>query len=93
LEWLPEDHSDYLSIEASIHLGTEFLLRAQITEGEFAGGFPRAIKLSPDWVDGAESFNRRATEIRIDYVQHALSAMIQYRNFLESKGAYPVVVE
>jgi hypothetical protein len=82
LEWLSEDHPDYSSIEASIHLGMKFLLRAQITEGEFAGGFPRAVKLAPNWVDGAEKFNQRATEIRIDYVQHALSAMIQYKNFL-----------
>lgn len=51
-----------------------FLLIAQLTEGRYAGGIPRAVgRFGND-----RKFNRRHREIRIDYVQHALSAMIQY---------------
>ncbi len=55
-----------------------FLLRAQISEGEFAGAIPRAIGKIGRNISYADEFNRRVTEVRIDYVQHALSAMIQY---------------
>lgn len=66
-------------IDAAVLRGIAFLLRAQITEGYLAGGFPRAIAPLPEAARKAASFNRRATEVRIDYVQHALSALIQYR--------------
>jgi len=33
----------------------------------------------------ADKFNRLATEVRIDYVQHALSAMIQYVHLMNAK--------
>jgi hypothetical protein len=59
--------------------GISFLLRSQIPSGEYAGAFPRAIRHLPeDHPEFTGSFNERATEVRIDYVQHALSAMIQY---------------
>ena len=68
---------------AAIDEGMQFLLRSQIQIGEHAGGIPRAIHTLPeDHPQFKKSFNRRATEVRIDYVQHALSAMLQYeRNF------------
>jgi hypothetical protein len=66
---------------AAIDQGMQFLLRSQIKSGEHAGGIPRAIHTLPeDHPQFKKSFNRRATEVRIDYVQHALSAMLQYKS-------------
>ncbi len=65
-----------------INDGLLFLLRAQLRSGQYAGGIPRAIKaLSENHPQFSDSFNRRVTEIRIDYVQHALSAMILYKQY------------
>jgi len=59
--------------------GLAFLLRAQIRSGKYAGAIPRAIqKLPRTHPRFQKKFNRRATEVRIDYVQHALSAMLQF---------------
>lgn len=66
-------------ITNSIQRGMIFLTNAQVLSGEHSGAMPRAIRQLPD--DGTskvKNFNRRATEVRIDYVQHAMSAMIQY---------------
>ena len=80
---------EFLAIEHSalrkrmvpyIDEGLLFLLRAQIRSGPYGGGMPRAIlTLSENHPQFDPSFNRRATEVRIDYVQHALSAMLQYK--------------
>lgn len=62
------------TIRKSIRKGINFLLNTQLTEGRYAGGIPRAVgRYGHD-----RRFNRRHGEIRIDYVQHALSAMVQY---------------
>lgn len=67
-------------VEQACHRGMAFLLRAQHHTGEAKGAIPRAVrridKDAPGWTS---TFNDRATEVRIDYVQHALSAMIGYR--------------
>lgn len=62
--------------------GIDFLLRAQIRSGPFDGGIPFAIRPLPDDGEGGanRAFNRYVTEIRIDYVQHALGAMLAYAN-------------
>ncbi len=63
----------------AIQRGMTFSINAMVLNGEHAGAMPRAISRQPD--DGSDAvadFNRRAREVRIDYVQHALSAMIQY---------------
>jgi hypothetical protein len=78
LNILPPDHEMRGRIAAAVPRGISFLLRAQVGEGDFTGAFPRATsKIDPE-LPGADDHNRRATEVRIDYVQHALSAMIQY---------------
>jgi len=80
LGFLPVERS-YLrrQIIFAISEGMQFLLRSQIQSGEHTGGIPRAIqKLPKDHPQWKRSFNRRATEVRIDYVQHALSAMLAY---------------
>ncbi len=63
----------------AVEEGIEFLLRTQLRSGICAGGWPRAAETLPASHPGhTASFNRRATEVRIDYVQHALSALLMY---------------
>jgi hypothetical protein len=78
LAFLPGEQADLRRQAAvAVEEGLQFLLRARIPAGKYAGGMPRAIRRLPsDHPARSSSFNRRATEIRIDYVQHALSAMI-----------------
>ncbi len=66
-------------IDVATERGLAFLLRAQVHEEAYAGAFPRAMGRVDDNHPDAKTRNRRATEVRIDYVQHALSAMIQYK--------------
>ena len=79
-EFLGTEHSALRKrIIPYVNEGISFLLRAQIRSGPYAGGMPRAIQALPaNHPQFDPSFNRRATEVRIDYVQHALSAMLQY---------------
>ena len=80
LTFLPGDHPIVPQVTRAVHRGMAFMLRAQWPDGQHAGGIPMAIEWLPD--DGRPEtarFNANATEIRIDYVQHALSAMLQYR--------------
>jgi len=78
LSFLPGDHELRADVHSSVTRGMSFLLQAQIREGAFAGATPRAVGPIPGDSREVEKFNRRATEVRIDYVQHAMSAMIQY---------------
>jgi len=84
LSFLPDEYSNLRQqMVVAIDEGIQFLLRSQIQSGKYAGGIPRAIQVLPeDHPQFTESFNRRATEVRIDYVQHALSAMLQYERIL-----------
>jgi hypothetical protein len=75
-----------VDIKDSVGNSIDFLMRSQLKSGRYAGGIPRAIStLKEDHHSYSKSFNRRSTEIRIDYVQHALSAFIAYRT-LVSEG-------
>jgi hypothetical protein len=84
LNFMPEDQFGTLkqAIEKSVWRGISFLSKNQIRNGDLAGGFPRAAqRLSSGNQDTTkdaqlDKFNRRVQEVRIDYVQHALSAMI-----------------
>jgi hypothetical protein len=80
IRYLPKEYANLRKRMISVaNDGLLFLLRAQFRSGPYTGGIPRAIKkLSENHPQFSRSFNRRATEIRIDYVQHALSAMILY---------------
>ncbi|MDD3449773.1 MAG: hypothetical protein PHF72_12175, partial [Gammaproteobacteria bacterium] len=81
MEFLPESESGLRKgIMDFAAKGIDFLLRAQIRSGPFDGGMPLAIRPLPDDGEGGanRAFNRYATEIRIDYVQHALGAMLAY---------------
>lgn len=85
-QFLPDDYASLKQqMAAAIEDGLAFLLRAQIVSGEYVGGLPRSVSTLPAGHKYASTtFNRRATELRIDYVQHAMCAMIEY---LEMKEA------
>ncbi|MFC2083500.1 hypothetical protein ACFLS9_00430 [Bacteroidota bacterium] len=78
LSFLPPNNSIVEHIESSVDRGMNFILRSQIREGTYVGAIPRAIAPLSGSSSKVKNFNQRATEVRIDYVQHALSAMIQY---------------
>jgi hypothetical protein len=81
LECLP-DGPGGLDAEIRRHVGAGlgFLSRYQVTEGPAWGGLPRAAGRFPLVCRAAAGrFNDRATEIRIDYVQHAVSAFLAWR--------------
>jgi hypothetical protein len=80
LTFLPAEYNNLRKqMTVAIDDGLRFLLRSQIRTGQYAGGIPRAIQILPRAHPQFKgSFNRRATEVRIDYVQHALSAMLEY---------------
>jgi len=61
--------------------GVGFLMRAQIKTGPFAGGIPAAIAPRATRGEPAKS-SRFNSEVRIDYVQHAMAAMLAYRQHL-----------
>ncbi len=77
-------------MNVAIQRGIAFLLRSQVVHGPWNGGVPRAIGR---W-DGALSSELRAAnelsgEIRVDYVQHALSAFMAYETFQQGESARP----
>ncbi len=69
------------TIQSSIRSAIKFLLDAQITQGKYAGGIPRVTRRLPV---RKKSEQRRAGEIRIDYVQHMLSALLKCAENKES---------
>jgi len=62
------------SIKICIDHGIGFLIRTQFRYGPYSGGVPAA------YVQGTSG----STDIRIDYVQHALCAWLRYRELMES---------
>jgi hypothetical protein len=79
--FLPVEHKALREgIRVTATQGIAFLIRSQVSSGKYAGGIPRTIHPLPENHPRFDkSFNERATEVRIDYVQHALSAMLDYR--------------
>ncbi len=76
----PENRKLRHRIIERVTQGMHFLMSAQILEGRYRGAVPRGIQPLPESHPGFnQSFNRRVSEVRIDYVQHTLSAMIQYQ--------------
>jgi hypothetical protein len=67
------------AVASAVERGMAFLLRSQVREGPLAGAVPRrAVAVAPPSVRAGAEPDPRADEVRIDYVQHALSALIQY---------------
>ena len=84
LTFIPSEMADLRSrTRSACHSGMQFLLRTRIRAGDLRGGVPRAARPLPS-SEAAAEFNRRVGEVRIDYVQHALSAMILYRELMAS---------
>ena len=77
--YIPEDYVELRKrMEVAIHEGVAFLVRSQIKEGDFIGGIPRTYIADSNIPRNINTKHKRNTEIRIDYPQHALSAMILY---------------
>jgi len=89
LEFLPEDGSDLRRrVSAAVCAGIDFLIQSQIQSGRYAGGIPRNVCCTAQAASAPRAGDclPRASEIRIDYVQHALSAMMMYQR-ISSGGA------
>jgi hypothetical protein len=69
----PEENELREKMKTEIENGVQFLMKAQATEGRMKGAIPRAY--TPP---GSKPVEPRADEVRIDYVQHALSAWLEY---------------
>ena len=84
LEFIPSDQTDLRSrIQEAVQSGIDFLLRAQVKSGRYAGGMPGAVT-GNNSDPQEQDFGTRA--IRIDYVQHALCAWIRYDGFLRHQS-------
>lgn len=87
LSILPDNDPLRTDVEDACHRGVRFLMRSQIKQGDEKGGLPRAFETLPkSHANWSPTFNARATEIRIDYVQHALSAWIRYRGLFAGRN-------
>jgi len=75
MDWLPARDPLHARLDKAIGRGIVFLMRCQMMSGEARGGILRAI--APQ-ASAKKSFDLRQREIRIDYVQHALSAWLRY---------------
>lgn len=64
-----EDASRIAAVDAAVPPAIRFLLRAQVRTGPHRGAVPKALR---------EDADPRHTEVRIDYVQHAVSAWLAY---------------
>ena len=85
LALLPAEHADLRSrLEDSVSAGMRFLLSQQVSAGQMAGAIPRAASALPDSPEN-QAFNQRVGEVRIDYVQHAVSAMIMHEELLAAQ--------
>ena len=86
---LSKEHAGLAArIVVSAEHGIAFLIRAQVQDGEYAGAIPCAIdRLPAEYPGNVETINTLATEVRIDYVQHAMCAMIQYAKILSKTAA------
>ncbi|MBN1590672.1 MAG: hypothetical protein JW888_14255, partial [Pirellulales bacterium] len=81
LTFLPDSEASLRDeIKQTVGEAVDFLLRSQVRAGPYAGGIPRAVGSNAETPtdSAAQRDAHRRTEIRIDYVQHALSAMIQW---------------
>ncbi|MDP7038190.1 MAG: hypothetical protein QGI45_03465 [Myxococcota bacterium] len=83
--FLPQTHMSLRKeISTTAHPSIQLLLQSQIQEGDFKGAVPRSYFGNPR--NAAQAPDRRSTEIRIDYNQHFISALMQY-----SDAFYPKV--
>ncbi len=79
----PEFHN---RIRIAISWGIRFLVNAQVKDNRYKGAMPRSTMRIQSSHPDAMKYNIRVSEVRIDYVQHALSAFIGYVRLLASEG-------
>lgn len=65
-----------------------FLMNSQLKEGPYKGGIPMAIhkkkyENSEESRFAIDNYNKHAAEIRIDYVQHAMCALLGYDRLMQ----------
>lgn len=73
-------------VAAAVADGIAFLVRSQFTADPLKGGIPAVSSPVPDGhPDCSEWYNAGTGEVRIDFVQHAASAMIQFEDLLASQ--------
>jgi hypothetical protein len=83
LEFLPPGETALRGrIKEAVDRGIDFLLRAQITSGPYAGGMPESALKPKSVVFRADP---QAYKVRIDYVQHSLCAWLRYENMFGKK--------
>ncbi len=84
LSFIPMDESLLRAqLLEAVDRGIAFLLRTQVKEGEMRGAIPRIMYIPTKRSHILRSQkDPKRTEVRIDYVQHALSAFIQYESIL-----------
>jgi hypothetical protein len=91
LEVLPPEQSELKrEIVAAADREIPRLMRAQVKSGELAGGIPHDFDSQARVTDGTSKDAKRSGEIRIDYVQHAICAMMTYdrlRKMIEHENA------
>lgn len=71
-------------IRNSIEAGIKFLVRAQVQTPPHIGAIPRAVLAMKEVSKEAKQFNKRTGEVRIDYLQHTLSALAGYLKLLKN---------
>lgn len=82
MTYLPENDPLRSKIMIAADLAITQLLNAQIKDGENRGAMPRSVRKKEGASLSVKSFNKRAAEVRIDYVQHAMSAVQQYKRLI-----------
>jgi hypothetical protein len=87
LTFLPPEENELREIiKTEIAQGVQFLLTTQVQEGRMKGAIPHAVA----GTDGKVT-DPNADDVRIDYIQHALSAWLEYsrQNGIIPKNAVP----
>ncbi|MBX3209047.1 MAG: hypothetical protein KF764_28700 [Labilithrix sp.] len=77
----PEHAAFRDELRVTIRRGVAFLRRSQVRDGVARGGVPRSqsgAAVGGDVPDAGAGEARQEQEVRIDYVQHALSALLRY---------------
>lgn len=69
----PEQQPLREKMEQEVENGVAFLIKTQVKQGPQQGGMTRAYT-----EPGSPPVDNRANELRIDYIQHALSAWLEY---------------
>ena len=65
--------------------GVHFLLKSQVRPGPYAGAWTFITPLlSPDDARLSATYRTQAEEVRIDYVQHPLCALIRYHHLQQN---------